>query len=80
MVIGLILLSAALLAIDSRLRSALIAYASFTGATLWLAFPHEPSSTGLAFFAALAIVKLVVGPAALVLLVRRYKEIGRAHV
>jgi hydrogenase-4 membrane subunit HyfE len=73
MVIGLILLSAALLAIDSRLRSALIAYASFTGATLWLAFPHDASWTALAFFATLAVVKLVFGPAALIWLVRRYK-------
>jgi len=72
MVIGLILISAALLAIDSRLRSALIAYVSFTGATLWLAFPRESSWTALAFFSVLAIVKIVVGPVALIMLVRRY--------
>lgn len=60
------------MAIDSRLRSALIAYGSFTAATLWLAFPREASPTSLAFFAALALVKLVVGPVALIVLVRRY--------
>jgi hydrogenase-4 membrane subunit HyfE len=73
MVIGLILISAALMAIDSRLRSALITYGSFTAATLWLAFPREAAPLSLAFFAALALVKLVVGPVALIMLVRRYK-------
>jgi hydrogenase-4 membrane subunit HyfE len=72
MVIGLILVSAALLAIDSRLRSALIVYVSFTGATLWLAFPREATPAELALFATLAVVKLIVGPAALIMLVRRY--------
>jgi hydrogenase-4 membrane subunit HyfE len=71
-VIGLILASAALLAIDSRLRSALVAYTVFTAATLWLAFPRESTPIALTFFGALALVKLVVGPAALITLVRRY--------
>jgi hydrogenase-4 membrane subunit HyfE len=72
MVIGLILVSAALLAIDSRLRSALVAYAVFTAATLYLAFPREATLTAGAFFCALAVIKLVIGPAALIALVKRY--------
>jgi hydrogenase-4 membrane subunit HyfE len=71
-VIGLILVSAALLAIDSRLRSALIAYLGFTTATLLLAFPHETTWRALSFFFVLAAVKLIAGPAALIALVRRY--------
>lgn len=73
MVIGLILLSAAVLAIDSRLRTALVAYASFTAATLWLAFPHPSTPAEIAFVATLSILKLVVGPLAIVMLVRRYQ-------
>jgi len=73
MVIGLILLSAAMLAIDSRLRSALVAYTVFTAATLWLAFPRESTLTAVAFFAALSVVKLAIGPTALIMLVKRYK-------
>jgi hydrogenase-4 component E len=72
MVTGIILVAAALLAIDSRLRPALVAYLIFTAATLWLAFPHAGDLRALIFFASLAIVKLVAGPAALLLLVRRY--------
>jgi hydrogenase-4 membrane subunit HyfE len=72
MVIAIILAAAALLAIDSRLRSALIAYLCFSAGTLWLAFPHAANARALAFFAVLALVKLVAGPAALIVLVRRY--------
>jgi hydrogenase-4 membrane subunit HyfE len=72
MVIGLILASAALLTIDSRLRSSLVAYAVFTAATLWLAFPHPSSPAEIAFVATLVTLKLLVGPAALIALVRRY--------
>ena len=63
MVIGLILASAALLTIDSRLRSSLVAYAAFTAATLWLAFPHPSSPAEIAFVVTLATLKLLVGPA-----------------
>jgi hydrogenase-4 membrane subunit HyfE len=73
MVIGLILFSAAMLAIDSRLRSALVAYAVFTTGTLWLAFPHGAALSALAFFFVLAVVKLAIGPFALVMLVKRFK-------
>jgi hypothetical protein len=73
MVIGLILLSAAMLAIDSRLRSALVAYSVFPTATLSLAFPHGVTLSALAFFFALAVVKLALGPFALVMLWKRFK-------
>ena len=73
MVIGVILVSAALLTIDSRLRSSLVAYLVFTAATLWVAFPHPSTPSEIAFVATLAALKLVVGPAALISLVRRYK-------
>jgi hydrogenase-4 membrane subunit HyfE len=72
MVTGVILIAAALLAVDSRLRSALVAYLAFTGATLWLAFPHNAGVLPVLLFALLALIKLVAGPAALLLLVRRY--------
>jgi hydrogenase-4 membrane subunit HyfE len=59
-----------MLAIDSRLRSALVAYSVFTTATLSLAFPHGATLSALAFFFALAVVKLALGPFALVMLVK----------
>lgn len=58
--------------VDSRLRTALIAYLTFTGATLWLAFPHVEGARGLALFALIAVVKLIVGPALILWIVRRY--------
>jgi len=72
MVGGLILIAAAMLAIDPRFRSALVAYAVFTAATLYLAFPAGAAVTAIVFFAALAAVKLIAGPSALIYLVRRY--------
>jgi hydrogenase-4 membrane subunit HyfE len=72
MVTALILLSAAALAIDPRFRSALVAYAIFTAATLYLAFPVGAALTETVFFAVLAAIKLIVGPGALIYLVRRY--------
>src|SRR5208337_3792218 len=72
-VVGVVLLvSAAVLMVDSRLRTALIAYLTFTGATLWLAFPHVVGVRGLALFALIAFVKLIVGPALILWIVRRY--------
>jgi len=70
---ALILISAAMLAIDPRFRSALVAYGIFTAATLYLAFPRGATATEIAFFAALAAVKLIAGPSALIFLVRRYR-------
>jgi hydrogenase-4 membrane subunit HyfE len=72
MVAGVILVAAAVLVIDPRFRSAIFAYVIFTAATLWLAFPAGASSTAVVFFAALAAVKLIAGPSALIFLVRRY--------
>ncbi len=71
--IGLVLvLSAVALMLDARLRSALVAYLVFTLATLWLAFPHEPSRGALALFVLIAVVKLVAGPLVIVAIVRRF--------
>jgi hydrogenase-4 membrane subunit HyfE len=72
MVGGIILFTAAMLVIDPRFRSAIVAYVIFTAATLWLAFPAGASTTAVVFFAALAAVKLIAGPGALIFLVRRY--------
>ena len=72
MVTALILISAAALAIDPRFRSALVAYGIFTAATLYLAFPAGAALTETVFFAVLAAIKLIVGPSALIYLVRRY--------
>jgi hypothetical protein len=65
--------SAAVLMLDSRLRPALAAYAVLTATTLWQSFPHAASPAALALFAALAAIKLVAGPLAIVALVRRYR-------
>lgn len=73
MVIGSILVSAALLTVDSRLRTSIVLYVIFTTATLALAFPHPAGAAETAFVATLALLKLVVGPFALIALVRRYK-------
>jgi hydrogenase-4 membrane subunit HyfE len=72
MVAIVILISAAMLIVDPRLRSALAAYVVFTAATLYLAFPAGAAATDVAFFAALAAIKLIAGPSALIFLVRRY--------
>ena len=68
----IIIVSAAMLIVDPRLRSALIAYVVFTAATLWLAFPAGAPATEVAFFGVLAAIKLIAGPSALIFLVRRY--------
>lgn len=72
MIETLIVVSALALMLDARLRSALVAYAVLTGTTLWLAFPHGANTGALALFAFLALVKLVVGPALVLAIVRRY--------
>jgi hydrogenase-4 membrane subunit HyfE len=72
MVGGMILFAAAMLVIDPRFRSAIVAYEIFTAATLWLAFPAGAPATAVVFFAGLAAVKLIAGPSALIFLVRRY--------
>ena len=69
---GLLVASAAILMLDSRLRSALAAYVVFTGTTLWLSFTAE-SAVGIGIFAALAAIKLLIGPLAILWLVRRYR-------
>ncbi len=65
-------LAAAALVIDSRLRSTLAAYIVLTGATLYMALTHVATVPQLAFFALIAVVKVVAGPAAVVLLARQY--------
>jgi hydrogenase-4 membrane subunit HyfE len=72
MVGGVILFAAAMLVIDSRFRTAIVAYVIFTAATLWLAFPAGAPPAATVFFAVLAAVKLIAGPGALIFLVRRY--------
>ncbi len=70
-----IILAGAVLVIDSRLRSALAAYVVFTLGALWVAHPQGPqtSAAAIALFAALAFVKVVAGPAAVLWLRMRYR-------
>ncbi len=72
MIEATLVLSAVALMLDARLSTTLLAYLVFTGATLWLAFPHEHTVQTLAFFGAIAVVKIVVGPAVILFIVRRY--------
>jgi hydrogenase-4 membrane subunit HyfE len=67
-----LLASLAALVIDSRLRTALVAYVCFTIAALVLSFPHDANLTHVLLFFALAVVKVLVGPAAIVWLSRTY--------
>jgi len=67
-----LILSATALMLDARLRPALVAYLTFTGATLWLAYPHDLSARAVAFFLAIAVVKLIVSPLVIVAIVTRY--------
>ncbi|MHB8146099.1 MAG: hypothetical protein ACYDGM_02405 [Vulcanimicrobiaceae bacterium] len=62
-----IILAGAVLVIDSRLRSALVAYVIFTLSVLWMSHPHghEATATGIALFSILAFIKIVVGPSAI---------------
>ncbi len=70
-----IILSGAILVVDSRLRSALGAYVIFTLSILWLAHPrgHEATIVGIALFTMLAFVKVIVGPAAVLWLRMKYR-------
>jgi len=70
-----IILAGAVLVIDSRLRSALVAYVVFTLSVLWVAHPQGPQANamGITLFAMLAFVKVVVGPAAVLWLRMRYR-------
>jgi len=68
----LLIVAASALMLDSRLRSALAAYVAFTAITLTLSFPHHAAPAALALFAAVAAIKLMLGPAAILLIVRRY--------
>ncbi len=70
-----IILSGAVLVIDSRLRSALVAYVVFTLSVLWLSYPrgHEASVVGVALFAGLAFIKVIVGPSAILWLRIKYR-------
>jgi hydrogenase-4 membrane subunit HyfE len=70
-----IILAAAILVIDSRLRTAVVAYVIFTLGTLWLSHPHGADTTiaGIAVFSILAFIKVVIGPAALLWLRRKYR-------
>ncbi len=67
-----LIVSAVLLMLDARLRSALAAYVIFTGATLWLAIPHDHRAPALMFFLLLGMVKLFAGPALIITIVKRY--------
>jgi hypothetical protein len=64
--------SAVVLMLDSRLRPTLAAYVIFTATTLWFAFPHGAGPWGLALFAATALIKVLLGPLAIVAIARRY--------
>lgn len=66
-------LAAAVLIVDSRLYSSLAAYIAFTAATLWLGFDPHTDTAHLALFASIGAIKIVAGPAAVLLLARRYR-------
>lgn len=72
MIEAILVISAVMLMLDARLRSAMLAYVVFTAATLWLAFPREHSVHALALFAVIGLVKIVAGPLLIVALVRTY--------
>jgi hydrogenase-4 membrane subunit HyfE len=67
-----LVLALAALVVDSRLRSALIAYICFTIAALVLAFPHDADVLHRLLFFGLAIIKVIVGPAAILWLSRTH--------
>jgi hypothetical protein len=70
-----IIIAGGVLVIDPRLRSALIAYIVFTISVLWLAHPRgaEATAVGIALFTFLAIVKVIVGPSAILWLRVKYR-------
>ena len=69
-----IVLAGAVLVVGSRLRTALAAYVVFTLCILWLSHPSggEVTIAGTVLFAALAFVKVVVGPGAVLWLRAKY--------
>jgi len=68
----IIVLSSAILVISARVRTSLLAYIVLTAATLWLVYPEASHSRyGLFLFVPLAATKIVVGPAAILFLMRR---------
>lgn len=69
-----IVLAGAVLVVGSRLRVALIAYIAFTLCILWLSHPHGHDATaiGIALFAALAFIKVIVGPTVILWLRAKY--------
>src|SRR5215469_8957430 len=73
MVVDVVLIaSSAVLMLDARLRTAVVAYLAFTGTTLWLAFPSDGGVRAMTFFATIAAIKIAVVPLALMFIVRRY--------
>jgi hypothetical protein len=70
-----IVLAGAVLVVGSRLRAALVAYVVFTLCVLWLSRPSggEATITAIVLFSALAFTKVVVGPAAILLLRAKYR-------
>lgn len=68
-----LIVSLAVLVVDARLRSAIFAYVVFTVAALTLSYPHEAHGTATIAFFVLAVVKIIVGPAALLWLRREHR-------
>jgi hypothetical protein len=70
-----IIVAGAILIIDSRLRSALAAYVVFAVGALWFSFPRGSEVTigSLAMFGALALIKIVAAPSALLWLRWRHQ-------
>lgn len=65
-----LILALAALVIDSRLRSAILAYVCFTIAALALSVPHGADALHLVLFYGLAVIKVIAGPAAILWLSR----------
>jgi hydrogenase-4 membrane subunit HyfE len=68
---AVLIASSVVLMLDARLRTALVAYAAFTATTLGLAMPRG-GELAVLVFAAIAGIKLIVVPALLLFIVRRY--------
>ncbi|MDE2482577.1 MAG: hypothetical protein KGN02_10345 [bacterium] len=71
--VGVVLAIGALgVMLEVDVRRATVAYVVLSAAALWTTWPHMSSTTDLAFFALIAVLKLIAGPAMLLTLVRRY--------
>ena len=70
-----IIIAAAVMIIDSRLRSALIAYVIFTVSILWLSHPGGTNATAMSIvlFSLLTFIKVIVGPVAILWLRIKYR-------